>query len=69
MPPESAWRPLAEAMSRLAGDPAAARGMGRRWPQEVLARFDYRAATREIMEVYQAAATAGLCGCRFPPVR
>jgi hypothetical protein len=56
-------------MSRLAGDPAAARGMGRRWPAEVLARFDCRAATREIMQVYDAAAAAGLCGCRFPPVR
>jgi glycosyltransferase involved in cell wall biosynthesis len=66
-PPDSAWRPLAEAMSRLAGDPAAARSMGRRWPPEVLARFDYRAATREIMNVYDAA--AGLCRCRFPPVR
>jgi hypothetical protein len=54
-------------MSRLAGDPAAARSMGRRWPPEVLARFDYRAATREIMNVYDAA--AGLCRCRFPPVR
>jgi len=52
-PFSEAWRPLAEAMSRLAGDPAAARGMGRRWPAEVLARFDDRAATREIMKVYE----------------
>jgi len=64
---EPPWRPLAEAMSRLAGDPAAARDMGRRWPAEVLARFDCRAATREIMKAYDAA--AGLCRCRFPPVR
>ena len=55
-PFSEAWRPLAEAMSRLAGDPAAARDMGRRWPAEVLARFDCRAATREIMKVYDAAA-------------
>ena len=53
-PFSEAWRPLAEAMSRLAGDPAAARGMGRRWPVEVLARFDDRAATREIMKVYES---------------
>jgi hypothetical protein len=53
-PFSEAWRPMAEAMSRLAGDPAAARGMGRRWPVEVLARFDDRAATREIMKVYES---------------
>lgn len=52
-PFSEAWRPLAEAMSRLAGDPAAARDMGCRWPAEILARFDYRAATREIMQVYE----------------
>jgi glycosyltransferase involved in cell wall biosynthesis len=51
---EEAWRPLAEAMGRLAADPAAARRMGGRWPPEVLAKFDYREATRRIMQVYEA---------------
>ena len=50
--PEAVWRPLAAALDRLAGDPAAARAMGDRWPQDVLSRFDYRAATAEIMRVY-----------------
>ncbi|MBM4017645.1 MAG: glycosyltransferase family 4 protein [Planctomycetes bacterium] len=45
----------AEAMERLASDPAAACRMGERWPEEVLARFDYRPATREIMRVYDSA--------------
>jgi glycosyltransferase involved in cell wall biosynthesis len=44
---------LASAMDRLAADPAAARRMGERWPQNVLSRFDYRAATGEIMRVYE----------------
>jgi glycosyltransferase involved in cell wall biosynthesis len=46
---------LASAMDRLAADPAAARRMGERWPQNVLSRFDYRAATGEIMRVYESA--------------
>jgi glycosyltransferase involved in cell wall biosynthesis len=45
-------RPLAAALDRLAADPASAREMGERWPAEILARFDYRAATAEIMQVY-----------------
>ena len=45
---------LAEAMNRLAADPAAARGMGERWPEDVLRRFDYRPATAEIVAVYRA---------------
>jgi len=47
---------LAAALDRLAADPAAARAMGERWPAEILARFDYRAATAEIMRVYEAVA-------------
>jgi glycosyltransferase involved in cell wall biosynthesis len=42
---------LAAALDRLAADPAAARAMGERWPADVLARFDCRAATAEIMRV------------------
>jgi hypothetical protein len=45
--------PLAAALDRLAADPAAACRMGERWPQDVLSRFDYRAATAEIMQVYK----------------
>ena len=52
--PEAA-RPLAEAMRRLASDPARARQMGGRWPADVLRRFDYRAATAEVMTSYDAA--------------
>jgi len=46
---------LADAMNRLAADPAAARRMGERWPRESLLRwrFGYRAATAEIMQVYE----------------
>jgi glycosyltransferase involved in cell wall biosynthesis len=47
------WRPLAEAMRRLLDDPAAARRMGEAWPQDVLQRFDHRAATAEITRVYE----------------
>jgi glycosyltransferase involved in cell wall biosynthesis len=43
---------LAEAMAALAADPSAARAMGGRWPAEVLDRFGYRRATREIQAVY-----------------
>jgi glycosyltransferase involved in cell wall biosynthesis len=50
---DAAVRPLASAMDRLAADPAAARRMGEGWPQNVLSRFDYRAATGEIMRVYE----------------
>ncbi len=50
----SAARPLAEAMGRLASDPAAARRMGGRRPGDVLRRFAYRQATAEIMRVYEA---------------
>jgi len=46
-------RALAAALDRLAADPAAAREMGERWPQDVLSRFDHRAATAEIMRVYE----------------
>jgi glycosyltransferase involved in cell wall biosynthesis len=53
-----AARPLAEAMRRLASDPAGARQMGGRWPAEVLRRFDYRAATAEVMKSYAAAGGA-----------
>jgi len=53
--PSSAAGPLAEAMDRLASDPAGARQMGERWPKEVLRRFDYRPATDEIMRVYDLA--------------
>ncbi len=49
----TAWQRLAEAMSRLAADPAAARRMGERWPEEVLRRFDYREGTRLILSVYE----------------
>jgi glycosyltransferase involved in cell wall biosynthesis len=52
---EAAWRPLAEAMDCLAADPVAARGMGERRSDEVLARFDYREATRQILRTYDAA--------------
>ena len=45
---------LASALDRLAADPAAARAMGERWPQDILSRFDYRAATAEIMRVYES---------------
>jgi len=45
--------PLAEVMERLAADPVAARKMGERWPKAALAPFDYRAATREILKVYE----------------
>ena len=45
---------LAAALDRLAADPAAARAMGERWPADVLARFDCRAATAEIMRVYHS---------------
>ncbi len=51
----SVARPLAEAMARLASDPAGARQMGERRCEEVLSRFDYRRATAEIMRVYQVA--------------
>jgi glycosyltransferase involved in cell wall biosynthesis len=51
---DDAWRPLAAALDRLAADPAAARAMGERWPADVLARFDCRAATAEIMRVYHS---------------
>jgi glycosyltransferase involved in cell wall biosynthesis len=47
-------RSLASALDRLAADPAAARAMGERWPADVLARFDCRAATAEIMRVYHS---------------
>jgi len=53
--PEAAAPALAEAMARLASDPAGARAMGDGWPADVLARFDYRAATAEIMKSYAAA--------------
>jgi len=43
---------LGEAMARLAADPSAARAMGERWTAGDLDRFDYRRATREILEVY-----------------
>jgi len=46
---------LAEAMGRLASDPAGARAMGRRWSAADLDRFDYHRATREIMQVYARA--------------
>ena len=49
-----AWPALARAMDHLAGDPASARRMGEAWPADVLARFDYRAATAEIQRVYEA---------------
>jgi glycosyltransferase involved in cell wall biosynthesis len=52
-PPESAVRLLAEAMRRLVADPAAARRMGRQWPEEVLRRFDPRDAACQIMQVYR----------------
>jgi glycosyltransferase involved in cell wall biosynthesis len=52
---KSAWRPLAEAMFRLASDPALARWMGGEWPADVLAPFDYRAATGQVMQVYEKA--------------
>ena len=52
---DTAAAALAEAMDRLAADPAAARAMGGRWSAEVLARFDYRTATAEILRVYEAA--------------
>ena len=52
---ESAWRPLAEAMARLAAAPAAARGMGGRWSDDVLRQFDYREAARQIFKTYDAA--------------
>jgi len=45
---------LAAVLDRLAADPAAARKMGLRWPEDVLARFDCRAATAEIMRVYHS---------------
>jgi len=48
----AAW---AEAMGRLASDPAAARAMGGRWPADMLNRFDGRAATDEILRVYARA--------------
>ncbi|MFO8013831.1 MAG: glycosyltransferase family 4 protein, partial [Phycisphaerae bacterium] len=48
-------RVLAEAMAALASDPPAARAMGEAWRAEVLDRFDYRRATREIMQVYTRA--------------
>ncbi|HUU31333.1 MAG TPA: glycosyltransferase family 4 protein [Phycisphaerae bacterium] len=54
-----AWQPLAEAMARLASDPPAARRMGERWPEDGLRRFDYREATRRVLEVYEAARRAG----------
>jgi glycosyltransferase involved in cell wall biosynthesis len=47
--------PMAEAMARLASDPAAARQMGERWPAEVLGQFDYRKATRQVLASYDAA--------------
>jgi glycosyltransferase involved in cell wall biosynthesis len=50
---DDAVHPLAAALDRLAADPAAACRMGERWPQDVLSRFDYRAATAEIMQVYK----------------
>ena len=50
--PRQAWAPLAAAMGRLAADPAAARAMGRAWPEERLRRFDYREATPEVVRVY-----------------
>jgi len=50
---ESAARRLAEPMRRLAADPSAARAMGRRWPEQVLRRFDCREATYEIMQIYK----------------
>jgi len=53
-PLEAAWPALAAAMGRLVADPASARRMGERWAPDVLARFDYREATREILKVYQA---------------
>jgi hypothetical protein len=37
----------------MAADPVAARKMGERWPKAALAPFDYRAATREILKVYE----------------
>jgi len=52
---ESSVAALAEAMGRLAADPAGARAMGRRWSADDLDRFDYHRATREIMQVYARA--------------
>jgi glycosyltransferase involved in cell wall biosynthesis len=50
---ESAWRPLAEAMNRLATDSDLARRMGEQWSDAVLHRFDYREATGEILRTYE----------------
>lgn len=47
-----AWRPLADAMDRLAADPQAAMRMGDRWNDQTLSRFDYRLATAEILRLY-----------------
>jgi glycosyltransferase involved in cell wall biosynthesis len=51
--PEASVSCLAEAMQRLAADPAAARAMGGRWPEEVLRPFDYHDGTARIMRVYE----------------
>jgi glycosyltransferase involved in cell wall biosynthesis len=48
-----AWQPLAEAMAGLACNPDLARRLGEQWPEDILARFDYRTATRQIMDVYE----------------
>jgi glycosyltransferase involved in cell wall biosynthesis len=50
---ERAWYPISEAMYRLASDPALAQWMGGQWSEGVLKPFDYRAATGQIMQVYE----------------
>ena len=52
-PIDAASAMLADAMNRLADDPAQARRMGERWPDELLRQFDYRDATGRILRVYE----------------
>jgi glycosyltransferase involved in cell wall biosynthesis len=51
---EAARQRLADALDRLAADPALAARMGGQWPDEVLRPFDYREGTRRIEDVYNS---------------